>query len=57
MPALMKAFPYITAHYKSGIHAFNTAWTMLIRCLGDVFTVSFTPNIIDRRSVYRKQLK
>ena len=57
MPALMKAFPYITTHYRSDIHAFNTAWTALIHCLGDVFTVSFTPNMIDRWSVYWQQLK
>ena len=57
MPAPMKAFPYITAHYRSGIHASNTAWTVLIRYRGDVFTVSFTPNIIDRWSVYWQQLK
>ena len=31
MPALMKAFTYITAHYRSGIHVSNTAWAMLIR--------------------------
>ena len=48
MPALMKASPYITAHYRSGIHASNIAWTVLIRYRGDVFTVSFTPDIIDR---------
>ena len=47
MPALTKAFPYITAHYRSGIHAFNTAWTVLIRYQGDVFKVSFTPSIIN----------
>ena len=41
MPALMKVFPYITAHYRSGIHASNTAWTALICYRGDVFTVSF----------------
>ena len=57
MPALMKAFPYVTAHYRSGIHASNTAWTVLIRYRGDVFTVLFTPNIIDRWSVYWQQLK
>ena len=57
MPAPMKAFPYITAHYRSGIHASNTAWTALIRYRDDVFTVSFTPNIIDRWSVYWQQLK
>ena len=57
MPAHMKASPDITAHYRSGIHASNTAWTALIRYRGDVFTVSFTPNIIDRWSVYWQQLK
>ena len=41
MPALMKAFPYITAHYRSGIHASNTAWTVLIRYRGNVFTGYF----------------
>ena len=41
MPAHMKASPYITAHYRSGIHASNTAWTALIRYRGDVFTISF----------------
>ena len=57
MPALMKAFSYITAYYRSGIHAFNTAWTVLIRYRGNVFTGTFTPNIIDRWSVYWQQLK
>ena len=38
MPALTKSFPYITAHYRSGIHASNTAWTVLIRYQGNVFT-------------------
>ena len=57
MPALMKAFSYITAYYGSGIHAFNTAWTVLIRYRGNVFTGTFTPNIIDRWSVYWQQLK
>ena len=57
MPAHMKASPYITAHYRSGIHVSNTAWTVLIRYRVDVFTVSFTPNIIDRGSVYWQQLK
>ena len=41
MPALMKAFPNITAHYKSGIHASNTAWTVLICYRGNVFTGYF----------------
>ena len=41
MPALMKAFPYITAHYRSGIYASNTAWTVLIRYRGNVFTGYF----------------
>ena len=36
MPALMKAFPYIIAHYRSGIHASNTAWTVLIPYRGNV---------------------
>ena len=57
MAALMKASPYITAHYRSGIHASNTAWTVLIRYRGNVFTGTFTPNIIDRGSVYWQQLK
>ena len=57
MPAHMKASPYITAHYRSGMHASNTAWTVLKCYRGDVFTVSFTPNIIDRWSVYWQQLK
>ena len=43
MPALMKASPYITAHYRSGIHASNTAWTVLIRYRGNVFTVLLLP--------------
>jgi hypothetical protein len=29
MPALMKAFPYITVHYRNGIHALN-------RCMDSV---------------------
>ena len=37
MPALMKAFPNITAHYRSGIHASKTAWTVLIHYRGNVF--------------------
>ena len=37
MPALMKAFPYITANYRSGIHASNSAWTVIIRYQGNVF--------------------
>ena len=41
MPALMKVFPYVTAHYRSGIHAFDTAWTVLIRYRGNVFTGYF----------------
>ena len=41
MPALMKVFPNITAHYRSGIHASNTAWTVLIRYRGNVFTGYF----------------
>ena len=41
MPALMKAFPYITAHYRSGIHVSSTAWTVLIRYWGNVFTGFF----------------
>ena len=41
MPALTKSFPYITAHYRSGIHASNTAWTVLIRYRGNVFTGCF----------------
>ena len=48
MPALMKAFPYITAHYRSGIHASNTAWTTLIRYEATYSGGDFTPNIIDR---------
>jgi hypothetical protein len=27
MPALMKAFTYITVHYRNDIHLFTTAWT------------------------------
>ena len=38
MPALMKVFPYTTAYYRSSIHASNTAWTVLIRYQGNVFT-------------------
>ena len=41
MPAPMKAFPYITAPYRSGIHASNTAWTVLICYRGNVFTGYF----------------
>ena len=41
MPALMKAFPYITAHYRSSIYASNIAWTVLIRYRGNVFTGYF----------------
>ena len=41
MPALMNAFPYITAYYRSGIHASKTAWTVLIRYRGNVFTGYF----------------
>ena len=41
MPALMKVFPYITAHYRSGIHVSNTAWTALIRYRGNIFTGYF----------------
>ena len=57
MPAHMKTSPYITAHYRSGIHASNTAWTVLIRYRGNVFTGYFYSNIIDRWSVYWQQLK
>ena len=41
MTALMKVSPYITAHYRSGIHASNTAWIVLIRYRGNVFTGYF----------------
>ena len=41
MPALNKVFPYIIAHYRSGIHASNTSWTVLIRYRGNVFTGYF----------------
>ena len=43
MPALMKAFPHITAHYRSGIHTSNTAWTVLIHYWGNVFMGYFYP--------------
>ena len=46
MAALMEASPYITAYYRSGIHAFNTAWTVLIREAYSWFY--FTSNIINR---------
>ena len=57
MPALMKAFPFITAHYRNGIHAFNTAWTVLIRYRSNVFTGYFTPNIINDTLAYWQHLK
>ena len=52
MTAHMKASPYITAHYRSGIHASNTAWTVLIRYQATYSRGTFTPNIIDRWLVY-----
>ena len=29
MPALMKVFPYITAHYRSGSHTISAVWPTL----------------------------
>ena len=29
MPALTKAFPLITDHYRTGIHTIPTVWTTL----------------------------
>ena len=29
MPALMKAFPYITAHYRSSSHTISVVWPTL----------------------------
>ena len=29
MPAPMKAFPYITAYYRSGSHTISAVWPML----------------------------
>jgi hypothetical protein len=50
--ALMKASPYITAHYSSGIHAFNTAWTVLHTILGQRIHFSYKSSyeIFVRRS-------
>ena len=32
MPALMKAFPYITDHYRTSIHIIIAVWTTLSIC-------------------------
>ena len=48
MPALMKAFPNITAHYRSGSHTIPAVWPTLTYATQCVFTSSFTPNIVDR---------
>ena len=39
MPALTKAFPFITDHYRIGIHTIPAVWTTLsIRCENSVLT-------------------
>ena len=53
MPALMKTFPYITAHYRSGSHIISAVWPTLTNATEIAYSPgSFTPNIIDRWSVY-----
>ena len=61
MPALTKAFPFITDHYRTGIHTIPAVWTMLnIRYRDNVLTAyrlwrgiefqlrTITPHIINR---------
>ena len=70
MPALTKAFPFITDHYRTGIHTIPTVWTTLsIRYENSVLTeyrlrrgikfqfLAITPNIINQCLVYWQKLK
>ena len=48
MPALMKAFPYITAHYRSGSHTISAVWPTLTYSTQWRIHEFLYPNIIDR---------
>ena len=58
MPALMKASPYIIVYYRNGSHTISVVWPTLTYATEIAYSPgSFTPNIIDRWSVYWQQLK
>ena len=57
MPAHMKASPYITAHYRNGIHASTLHGHRSYATEVTYSRFLFTPNIIDQWSVYWQQLK
>src|SRR6185503_4769447 len=48
MPVLMKAFPNITAHYRSGSHTISAVWPTLTYATQRRIHNFFTPNIVDR---------
>jgi hypothetical protein len=48
MPPLIKAFPYITAHYRIDSHTISAVWTTLTYATQWRFHKFLTPNIVDR---------
>ena len=57
MPALMKAFPNITAHYRSGSHTISAVWPTLTYATQWHFHKFLYSQYSRPRSVYWQQLK
>ena len=57
MPALMKAFPYITAHYRSGSHTISAVWPTLTYATQKRIHKFLYSQYSQPRSIYWQQLK
>ena len=57
MPALMKASPYITAHYRSGSHIISAVWPTLTYATQWRIQKVLYSQYHRPRSVYWQQLK
>ena len=57
MPALMKTFPYITTHYRSGSHIISAVWPTLTYATRRHIHKFLYSQYRRPRSVYWQQLK
>ena len=57
MPAHMKAFPYITTHYRSGSHTISAVWPTLAYATQRRIHKFLYSQYSRSKSVYWQQLK
>ena len=57
MPALMKTFPYITAHYRSGSQTIPAVWPMLTYATQRRIHKFLYSQYSRLKSIYWQQLK